>query len=298
MSDAVERLQARADGGRALDVVVAGPPDGDVVLAHHGTPGSPLVLRAQVRAGAARGLRHVAYARPGYAGSGRAAGRTVADCAADAAAVLDAVGAQDCVSTGWSGGGPHVLACAALLGDRVRAAACIAGVAPYDAPGLVWMDGMGPENVEEFGAARGGERTLLTYLRTEAAGLGRVTGPELAAAFRGLVDEVDRAALTGEVADDVAAQIRDALRDDVWGWLDDDLAFLRPWGFDLRAIAAPVAVWQGGQDRMVPAAHGPWLAAHVPGARTRFHDRHGHISLMTEDHGEVLDDLLALAAAR
>jgi pimeloyl-ACP methyl ester carboxylesterase len=298
MSDRVERMQARAGDGRVLDVVVAGPPDGEVVLAHHGTPGSPLLLRAQVRAGAARGLRHVAYARPGYAGSERAAGRTVADCASDAAAVLDAVGATHCVSTGWSGGGPHVLACGALLGDRVRAVACIAGVAPYGAPGLDWSDGMGPENIEEFGAAHGGERTLLPYLRAEAAALAQVTGPDLAAAFGGLVDDVDRAALTGEVADDVAAQIRDALRGDVWGWLDDDLAFVRPWGFELEAVAVPVAIWQGGQDRMVPAAHGPWLVAHVAGARARFHDHHGHISLMTDDHGEVLDDLLALAAAR
>ena len=100
------------------------------------------------------------------------------------------------------------------------------------------------------------------------------------------------------MADDLAAEIRDALRDDVWGWLDDDVAFVRPWGFDLAAIAVPVAIWQGGRDRMVPAPHGPWLAEHVAGAQARFHDRHGHVSLMTEDHGEVLDDLLALAAAR
>jgi pimeloyl-ACP methyl ester carboxylesterase len=130
------RMRVTTGDGRGLDVVVAGPPDGDVVLAHHGTPGSCMPMRAQVRAGAARGLRHVSYARPGYAGSDRAPGRTVADCAADAAAVLDALGVDACLTTGWSGGGPHALACAALLGDRVRSAATIAGVAPYDADGL------------------------------------------------------------------------------------------------------------------------------------------------------------------
>ena len=298
MEDRVERLQARSADGRVLDVAVAGPAGGEVVLFHHGTPGSPLLLAAQLRAGAERGLRHVVYARPGYAGSERAPGRTIADCAADAAAVLDAVGAEECVTTGWSGGGPHALACAALLGDRVRAAATLAGVAPGDAAGLDWSEGMGQENLDEFAAASAGEDVLLAYLREEAADFARVTGPELAAAFGDLVDDVDRAALTGEVADDLAAEIRDALRDDVWGWLDDDVAFVRPWGFDLAAIAVPVAIWQGGRDRMVPAPHGPWLAKHVAGAHARFHDRHGHVSLMTEDHGEVLDDLLALAAAR
>jgi pimeloyl-ACP methyl ester carboxylesterase len=298
MDHRVERLPAGSADGRVLDIAVAGPADGAVVLFHHGTPGSPLLLGAQLRAGAERGLRHVAYARPGYAGSGRAAGRRIADCAADAAAVLDALGVVECVTIGWSGGGPHALACAALLRERVRAAATIAGVAPADAAGLDWMQGMGQENLEEFDAAVGGEATLLPYLRTEAADLAGVTGADLAAAFGDLVDDVDRAALTGEVADDLAAEIHDALRDDVWGWLDDDLAFLRPWGFDLDAIAVPVAIWQGGRDRMVPASHGPWLAEHVAGAHAHFDDRHGHVSLMTDDHGEVLDDLLALAAAR
>jgi pimeloyl-ACP methyl ester carboxylesterase len=139
-------------------------------------------------------------------------------------------------------------------------------------------------------------RKRVPYLRTEAEQLGRVTAPELAAAFGDLVGDVDRAALTDEFADDLAAQIRDALRAGVWGWLDDDLAFIRPRGFDLRVIGVAVTVWQGGQDRMVPQVHAPWLAAHVPGARARFDDRHGHLSLVSEDYGEVLDDLLARGA--
>lgn len=294
-AERVSRTRVPAHGARSLDVVVAGPPEGGVVLAHHGTPGSPLLLTAQVRAGAARGLRHVAYARPGYAGSDRADGRTVADCAADAAAVLEAVGADICVTTGWSGGGPHALACAALLGDRVRAAASIAGVAPHDADALDWTAGMGRENLEEFEAARGGEAVLLPYLRAEAEELARVTGPELARSFGDLVADVDRDALSGEVADELAAETRDGLREDVWGWLDDDLAFVRPWGFDLQAIRVPVMVWQGGQDRMVPEPHGRWLATHVAGVQARFHDDHGHISLLTKHYGEVLDDLVAAA---
>jgi pimeloyl-ACP methyl ester carboxylesterase len=279
--------------GRRLDVLVTGAPDGDVVLAHHGTPGSARVLAVQSRAAAERGLRLVAYSRPGYGGSERSPGRTIASCAADAAAVLDAVGAGTCLVTGWSGGGPHALACAALLPDRVRAAATIAGVAPHDADGLDWTAGMGEENLEEFGLALEGEGPLLAYLEAAGAALRAVTGPELAGAFGDLVDDVDRAALAGEAADELAAQIREGLRPGVLGWLDDDLAFVRAWGFDLSAIEVPVTVWQGGHDRMVPQPHGPWLAGHVAGAQARFDDGHGHISLLTRDYGEVLDALIA-----
>jgi len=284
--------------GRTLEVVEDGAPEGPVLLGQHGTPGSAALYRSEIAGAEQLGVRLLAYSRPGYAGSSPRPGRSVADAAADVEAIMDALGVERFATYGWSGGGPHALACAALLGDRVRAAATLAGVAPSDAAGLDWSDGMGEENLDEFAAARGGEDALLAYLRAEAAGFARVTGPELAAAFGDLVDDVDRAALTGEVADDLAAQIRDALRDDVWGWLDDDVAFVRTWGFDLAAIAVPVAIWQGGRDRMVPAPHGPWLAEHVAGAHARLHDRHGHVSLMTDDHGEVLDDLLALAAAR
>jgi pimeloyl-ACP methyl ester carboxylesterase len=197
------------------------------------------------------------------------------------------------VTTGWSGGGPHALACAALLGERIGAAASVAGVAPYGAEGLDWTAGMGKENLEEVAAAERGQDVLLSYLRAEAPALSRVDGPGLAAAFGDLIGDVDRAVLTGEVAEELAAETREGLRQGVWGWLDDDLAFLRPWGVDLGAIDVPVTIWQGGQDRMVPEAHGPWLADHVAGARARFHDGHGHISLLTEGYGKVLDDLVA-----
>jgi len=133
---------------------------------------------------------------------------------------------------------------------------------------------------------------LGTWLATEGAAFAQVTGPQLSDALGDLVDEVDRRALTPEVADEVAAEIREGLAPGLDGWLDDDLAFVRSWGFDLGAIRVPVTVWQGGQDRMVPQSHGRWLAANVPGATVRFDDAHGHISLLTEGYGEVLDDLL------
>jgi pimeloyl-ACP methyl ester carboxylesterase len=124
-----------------------------------------------------------------------------------------------------------------------------------------------------------------------------VTGAEVAQALRGLVSEVDKAALSGEVAEVVADMFRRALSTGIAGWRDDDLAFVRPWGFDLSAIEVPVSVWQGRQDRMVPFAHGEWLAAHIPTARAHLYDNEGHLSLVAQ-LPRIIDDLLELAAAR
>jgi pimeloyl-ACP methyl ester carboxylesterase len=263
------------------------------LITHHGTPGVGVEYEPFVRAAAERGLRHVAYPRPGYADAPRQPGRTVASCAADVERLLDELGAERCYTLGWSGGGPHALACAALLPDRVIKAATIAGVAPFDADGLDFLAGMGEENVEEFAAVEAGEEALRAYLEREAAGLRDVTGEQVVAAFGDLVGEADRAVLTGEYAEYVAGSMRRAVSGGIDGWLDDDLAFRAAWGFDLGAIEVPVTVWQGDDDRMVPFAHGKWLAAHVSGARAELRPGEGHISISLAHYGEILDDLLA-----
>jgi pimeloyl-ACP methyl ester carboxylesterase len=275
---------------------VAGPADGLPLVLHEGTPGGLVLYPPAVRAAASRGLRVVLAARPGYEGSTPRPGRRVVDVAGDTAAVLDELGAGSFVTAGWSGGGPHALACAAALPGRCLAAASIAGVAPYCAAGLDWMAGMGPENVAEFGAALAGEAELTAFLGREAATMGTVTGPDVAQAFGGLVIEADQAVLTGEFADHVAALLRTALSSGIAGWRDDDLAFTRDWGFSL-APEPPlrVTIWQGDQDRMVPFAHGQWLAAAIPGARVHLMPGDGHLSMTISAFDRILDDLLDLA---
>ncbi|MDQ2810722.1 MAG: alpha/beta hydrolase, partial [Actinomycetota bacterium] len=203
-----------------------------------------------------------------------------------------------------SGGGPHALACAAALPGRCLAAASIAGVAPYQAPGLDFLAGMGQENVEEFGAAVQGEAALTRFLEHELPVLSAVTGADVAQALGGLVIAADQATLTGQFADHMAAALRAAMTSGVAGWRDDDLAFVKDWGFSLGwapespagdTPAAPVAVWQGDQDKMVPFAHGQWLAAHIPGARTHLIPGEGHLSLTVSSLDRILDDLLDLA---
>jgi pimeloyl-ACP methyl ester carboxylesterase len=293
---AAERwLTVHSEKGRDVEVLVEGPDSGPVLLFHDGTPTAAVPFPPLSAPAAERGLRTVTFSRPGYATSTPQPGRSVASVVADTAAVLNALNEERFFTIGWSGGGPHALACAALLANRCTAAATLASVAPYGVAGLDWLAGMGPENIEEFGAAIEGEERLKPYLEREAAALRDVTGSELAAALGGLVSEVDKRALTGDYAEIMAESFRRAVSAGIAGWRDDDLAFTRPWGFDLNTIRVSVAIWQGDEDRMVPFAHGQWLAANIPGARSRLLPGDGHLSLVT--HLErVLDELLLMAS--
>ena len=278
--------------GRRLETYVSGPANGPVLVYHTGTPSGGPLFEQTVAEAAGRGLRLVTWSRPGYAGSTRLPGRSVGDVAGDVAAVLDALGVERCYVAGASGGGPHTLATAALLPERVIAAATIASVAPYQADGLDWMAGMGAENVEEFGAALAGPSALQPYLEQFADALATITPDDVADSLGDLIPDVDRAALTGEFAASTAASLRASVSSGIWGWFDDDMAFTSPWGFDLASIRVPISVWQGQQDRMVPFRHGEWLAAHIPNADARLYPDLGHLSLEVEAFPAILDQLL------
>jgi len=291
------RLTVQASGGRVLDVLVSGAEDGVALVFHTGTPSGLVGLGPMAGEASARGLRTVSYSRPGYGNSTSQPGRLIADAAADVEAILGELRVDEFVTAGWSGGGPHALACAALLPVRCLAAASIAGVAPSDSPGLDWAAGMGEENVQEFNAANAGEEQLASFLDREAAGLRGIDAAAVADGLGGLASEADRAALTGEFAEYLASAFRSSVDTGIAGWRDDDLAFSKDWGISLEALghATPVAVWQGDQDRMVPAAHGEWLSTNIPLARARMRPGHGHLTLMANSFGEILDDLLTLA---
>lgn len=291
-----QRLTVGTPDGRQLEVLVTGPDEGLPLLFHTGTPGGLVPCRWVTEAAAAYGLRTVMYARPGYAGSTPQPGRRVADCAADVTAILDRLDAVAFIALGWSGGGPHALATAALTGGRCRAVASLAGVAPSGAAGLDWLSGMGPENVEEFSAATQGPEVLGQLLTAQAAQLAGVAGSDVAETLGGLLSAADRSVLTGEFADYLAASTRAALSTGVAGWRDDDLAFASDWGFGGEDLAGvPTAIWQGGQDRMVPLAHGAWLGAQVPGASIHLLPGEGHLTLITALIGQVLAELASLA---
>jgi pimeloyl-ACP methyl ester carboxylesterase len=285
--------QVRLADGRDLEVLLGGDPTGLPIVLHHGTPGHATTYADWDGACVSRGLRLVAAARPGYGASARAPGRRVADAAADTAALLDHLGAGEFLTAGWSGGGPHALACAALLPGRCLAAASLAGVGAYGQSDLDFLAGMGEENVDEFGVATKGEAALRDWMAVNAEPMRQATATELAEAFGGLVPQVDKDVLNQGYADVLHASMQRGLQDGFDGWIDDDLAFVQPWGFELGAIGVPVRIWQGELDLMVPQAHAPWLAGKIPGADSRVVPGHGHLSLVTAYRGEILDDLAA-----
>jgi pimeloyl-ACP methyl ester carboxylesterase len=293
--DAADHL--RLPAGRGLDIRVSGPASGLPLVFHHGTPGAVTPLRAFERAAHARGLRLVTMSRPGYGDSSRQPGRRVVDVAADTAAVLASIGAERCLIAGWSGGGPHALACGARLG-QASAVLVIAGVAPYGADGLDWMAGMGEDNVAEFSAAIQGEDVLREYLRPLGELLRDITAADIVSSLQTVLPAVDRAEITGEFGEDMAASFREAVRAGVDGWLDDDLAFASPWGFSLDEISVPTMIWQGTADLMVPFSHGQWLAAHLPAAWAHLEEGEGHLSVGLGALDRMLDELIAAASAR
>lgn len=279
--------------GRRLDVYLAGEESGTPVVFHHGTPSSGMPSTGFATAFTERGLRYVAWSRPGYGDSSRQEGRAVAAVAADVAEVLDQLGVDRAYTIGWSGGGPHAMATVALLPDRMLGGASIAGVAPYPAEGIDWMEGMGPENVEEFNASLEGAEALIRFKERAWPVWRAVTAEQIADAFGGLIDDVDRGSLTDTFADDLAGSTREGLRNGYWGWFDDDMAFCHPWGFSLEEMRVPFHIWQGSHDRMVPYVHAQWLAAHVGSACPHLHPEHGHLSLAVDSLGRILDELIA-----
>ena len=253
-----------AADGRTLAVVEAGAADGPVLLGQHGTPGSGRLYRTEIEGAERLGVRLLAYSRPGYGGSTPHPGRSVADAASDVAAIMDALGAERFATYGWSGGGPHALACAALLDGPLRGRGHDRrrGARRRARPGVHGRDGRGqhrgvrhgprgPRAARRAAARRGGRpgsrdvpaSSPRRWRRTSA----RPTPPRSRASWPSTCTRM----------------ILDGLAPGIDGWLDDDLAFVKAWGFDVASIDVPVSIWQGGDDLMVPGAHGRWLAEHV-----------------------------------
>jgi len=279
--------------GRTLGVHEDGDPQGLPVVMHHGTPGSGILYGPHIELAREQGIRLIGYDRPGYGGSTRHQGRAVADAASDTAAIADHLGLERYCSWGISGGGPHVLACAALCDERLLAVASLAAVTPYDAEGLDWLDGMGEENHIEFGKVQEGEPALRAYLEHEAKAVLSAAPDELVAVLQTLLGAEDRAVLTGALAEYMLESDAHALEPGVDGWLDDDFAFLHDWDFDVATINRPTLVVHGDDDRFVPVAHGRWLAARIPGVEAWIGAGDGHLTLVERRLREVNDWLLA-----
>lgn len=251
----------------------------DLLIYHHGTPGAGPLHSDLLDPAQASDLRIVELIRPGYGNSTRQPNRTVADVVALADELADHLGFDHYVTMGWSGGGPHALANVALSPQRCLAAMSLAGVGMYNQPDLDFLSGMGQDNHDEFGAALKGDSDLRTYLASGLSEMQKVTGAQIIDMMGSLLPEEDRESLTGEFGENMAEIFRWAVHTGVDGWLDDDIAFVSPWGFDLSEISNPVTIWQGATDLMVPLAHGKWLVSKIPNAQVNLVDGHGHLSI-------------------
>jgi pimeloyl-ACP methyl ester carboxylesterase len=255
--------------GRTLHAYDTGG-DGTPVFWFHGTPnvGAPPVPLMR------DGIRWLSYDRPGYGSSTPRPGRDIASAAGDVAAVADELGLDSFAAMGHSGGGPHALACAALLPGRVTAVAAISGLAPYGAEGLDWFAGMAPSGVGSLRAATEGRAVKERYEATTTdAEPGFI--PRDLAMFDGpwgwILDVVNPALAAGPAA-----------------LIDDDLAYVAPWGFDPAGITVPLLIVHGGADLMVPGSHGSWLAEHCPTAELWLRPEDGHLSILN-DAGAALE---------
>jgi pimeloyl-ACP methyl ester carboxylesterase len=280
MAVVAERLRfVVAPDGRQVAFAVWGDPAGFAVMRLHGTPGCRLMRWPDETVYARLGVCFVTYDRAGYGRSSRRPGRRVVDDVDDVLLIADALGLERFGVSGGSGGGPHALACAARLPDRVLRASCVVGSAPYGPPGLdhgAWFAGMDPENVRENMVALEGEDALVPEKERMHAKLeAQVAASRVLEEYD--LSESDRAQLARpERMQMFRESIREQAVNGVYGWVDDSLALTRPWGFDVSEITVPVLIRYGASDVLVPPTHGEWLAAHVPNCVVKIDDA-GHL---------------------
>jgi pimeloyl-ACP methyl ester carboxylesterase len=284
--------------GGTIEYLVSGPEDApDLLLFHQGTPAAAVDYPGLTRAAAAAGMRVASYSRGGYGSSTRLEGRSVAEEAGIAAAIADRLGSPRFFTLGWSGGGPVALACAALLPDRVRACMALASLAPRVEAGDAWSSFSTPEQLAEWTVLASGDATSLLPDFEEAVEIfGRMTVKRLTA----VGGPPDARALANRHHEEIAVHLvrgmRRAVSRGYLGYLDDNLAQARDWGFRVADIRVPVVVRHGALDRLVDIAHGRWLATAIPNARGIFLDDAGHGSIALP-WTETVADLVAAADA-
>jgi pimeloyl-ACP methyl ester carboxylesterase len=282
-----------ADGRRRLAVSLSGDPSANAVFYLHGTPGSRVGPRPSEPELKDLKVYLITFDRPGYGRSDRLEARTVADVAPDVAAIADSLGLERSAVLGRSGGGPHALACAALLPERVTSAAALVSLAPWEAEGLNWFGGMANSNVDAYTTAASDPEALgmrlmqaAATIKADPASRFAVMTPEMPEADRRIVADKNVRSL-------LAQNFFEGVRHSADGWIDDVLAFCSPWGFDVADISVPVYLWHGGRDVFSPVAHTQWLAKRLPSAKTKYPPDRSHFGAL-----EVVPEMLFWLSAQ
>ncbi|MFA1544782.1 alpha/beta fold hydrolase [Actinomadura chokoriensis] len=265
-----------------------GVPHGFPVFLLHGTPGSRLGPVPRPMVLYQHGIRLITFDRPGYGRSDRMTGRVVADVAADVRLLADLLNLEDFSVLGRSGGGPHALACAALLPGRATRVAALVGLAPAEAEGLDWFEGMAPSNTREYLAVRGQGRLASARLHSIADRIRANPAQYVASLYTELTQSDRCVVLQAGMRRMLLETFREAFRTSADGWIDDLLALCAPWGFELGDIVAPTMLWHGANDTFSPAGHSRWLAGRIPNSTIVVQSGSAHFGAYT-----VLPDVLA-----
>lgn len=280
-------LRLTTRDGRSLTAEISGAATGTPVFLLHGTPGSRNGPKPRGSVLYRLGVQLITYDRPGYGGSDRHQGRCVADAAEDVAAIAGHLGLEQFAVVGRSGGGPHALACAALLGQRVSRTAVLVSVAPAQEMGPQWFDGMTDDNVEEYTTADNDERMLIEHLASRAEEVIRDPASLVKTLERSMTEPDRRVVGDAAMRRLLAATYQEALRAGPYGWIDDVFALRKDWGFELDAINTPVLLWHGEEDNFSPVTHTRYLAGRIRTATVKVQAGAAHFGAV-----EILPDLL------
>ncbi|HEY7324773.1 MAG TPA: alpha/beta hydrolase [Streptosporangiaceae bacterium] len=282
--------------GRTYGYEQWGDPAGLPLFSVHGTPGGRLSRYPDVSLWERLGLRVITIDRPGYGLSTPLPGRTVAHIAADVAAVADHLGIGRFAVHGGSGGGPHALAIAALLGDRVLACAAVCSGAPLEPDEVAAMVEINQESYRVMTEqGRAGITEFLAPWRDRM--LADPVGGLNAAMADAPPQDHDWLARP-DVQQVQAESLTDALMPGLDGWVDDAMSMeAQPWGIDLAAILCPTQFWHSDDDANCPLSATRRLVDAVPNARLDIWEGQGHTA-PSRNAEQVLTDLIAAARAR
>lgn len=281
--------------GRTFAWYEYGDPAGLPCISVGGTPASGLCGQVFDLPARAAGVRWIAVDKPGYGHSSHDPERSLARFSSDVRHLLDHLGIERTAAEGESGGGPHVLALAHDLPDRITVAISVSGLGPASEP---WTrDGMLGVNRLMLSLA-GRAPWLLRLLMALTGRIAFRTESSFRAFLLRTLPPTDRDVLRSrpEVGARLFAAATGGLRQGSRGLAQEFTVFARPWHFELADVRVPVELWHGTEDRNVPFRIAQEVARRLPDGRLRVLDGEGHLAVYAHLE-EILDSVVAAASA-
>ena len=260
--------------GRTLGYAQYGDPSGKPVFFFHGGAGSRLEQPADV---CAIGARLICTDRPGHGLSDFQPDRKLLDWPDDVAQLADHLGINRFYVLGWSAGGPHALACAYHLPDRVLAGAVAAGLGPMNRPGAT--GGLGFTGQAFILAAQYIPWLIGLFRRLARNTIWGDAKKAKQQLLSSIPDDDKKRMLQSGNLDMLFADVREGYRQGWQGVALDDIIIIQDWGFDIADIRCHIDIWHGEQDRNVPVFSSKYMHDRIPNSRAMFLPDEGHLFL-------------------